>query len=119
MYITTEISGFTGRETRGQLDFATRLGLMASPGVLARGVLAMLRFDETRMLPNISVPTLVIAGESDIATLATANRRLSTDIPRGELVLLRPAGHMGLMERNVQFAEAIRSFQILLSHSAT
>jgi pimeloyl-ACP methyl ester carboxylesterase len=119
MYITTEISGFTGRETRGQLDFATRLGLMASPGVLARGVLAMLKFDETRMLPSISVPTLVIAGESDIATLTTANRRLSTDIPRGDLVLLRPAGHMGLMERNVQFTEAIRSFQDSLSHSAT
>ncbi|MBW4537656.1 MAG: alpha/beta hydrolase [Myxacorys chilensis ATA2-1-KO14] len=110
MYLTTELSGFTGRETRGQLDFATRLGLLASPGVLARGMLAMLKFDETQTLLDIDVPVLVIAGQSDIATLLSAHRRLSHDIPKAELLVLHPAGHMGLMERNAQFAEAVRSF---------
>ncbi|HEY9908908.1 MAG TPA: alpha/beta hydrolase [Thermosynechococcaceae cyanobacterium] len=113
MYITAELSGFTGRETRGQLDFTTRLGLLGSPGVLARGVLAMLRFDETNTLPTIPVPTLVIVGHTDIATLPKANHRLSADIPKAELVELRPAGHMGLMERHDQFAEAVRSFHSL------
>lgn len=110
MYLTTEISGFTGRETRGQLDFSTRLGLLASPGVLARGVLAMFKFDETQTLPSIHIPVLVIAGRSDIATLLSANRRLSLDIPKADLVVLQPAGHMGLMERNAQFAESVHSF---------
>jgi pimeloyl-ACP methyl ester carboxylesterase len=111
MYLTTELSGFTGHETRGQLDFSTRLGLLASPGVLARGVLAMLNYDETKTLPTIDIPALVIAGQSDIATLLAANRQLSIDLPQAELVVLRPAGHMGLMERNAQFAEAVRSFK--------
>lgn len=110
MYLTTEISGFTGRETRGQLDFSTRLGLLASPGVLARGVLAMFNFDETRTLPTIHIPTLVIAGQSDIATLLTAHHRMQADLPKAELTVLHPAGHMGLMERNAQFAGAVRSF---------
>ncbi|HEY9696709.1 MAG TPA: alpha/beta hydrolase [Trichocoleus sp.] len=118
MYITTEISGFTGRETRGQLDFSTRLGLLGSPGVLARGVLAMFRFDETNTLPNINVPVRVIAGDADIATLFSANRRLSDGIPDAELVKLRPAGHMGLIERNAEFAEAVRSFLVLQSKPA-
>lgn len=118
MYLTTEISGFTGRETRGQLDFSTRLGLLASPGILARGMFAMLRFDETATLPAIPIPVLVIAGKSDIATLPSAHRRLSTDIPNAKLILLHPAGHMGLMERNTQFADAVRSFQSSL-HSPT
>jgi pimeloyl-ACP methyl ester carboxylesterase len=113
MYLTTEISGFTGRETRGQLDFSTRLALLASPGVLARGVLAMFKFDETRTLPSIHIPVLVIAGRSDIATLLSANRRLSLDIPKADLVVLQPAGHMGLMERNAQFAETVRSFGVV------
>lgn len=115
MYLTTEISGFTGRETRGQLDFATRLGLLASPGVLARGMFAMLRFDETSTLPKIPIPVQVIVGQSDIATRLSAHRRLSTDIPKAELAVLKPAGHMGLMERNQQFAEAVRSFGVSIN----
>jgi pimeloyl-ACP methyl ester carboxylesterase len=110
MYITTELSGFTGHETRGQLDFSTRLGLLASPGILARGVLAMFRFNETQTLPTIPIPVQIIVGQSDIATRLDAHRRISTEIPHAELVILRPAGHMGLMERNAQFAEAVRSF---------
>lgn len=117
MYVTAELSGFTGRETRGQLDFTTRLGLLASPGVLARGVLAMLRFDETQTLPKIPIPVQVIAGQSDIATRLWAHRRLNQAIPNSEIVVLHPAGHMGLMECNAQFAEAVRSFSISLQNT--
>jgi len=108
--LTTEISGFTGRETRGQLNFSTLIGLKASPGILARGTLAMLRFDETETLPRISVPTLVVVGKSDIATRPFANQRISKEVPQAELAVLSPAGHMGLMERNQQFAEVVRAF---------
>lgn len=113
MHLSTEISGFTGRETRGQLDFATRIGLMGEPGVLAKGALAMFKYDETRTLSKIPVPVLVIAGKSDIATRIFAHRRMATDIPQAELVILKPAGHMGLMERNGQFAEAVREFGLV------
>jgi pimeloyl-ACP methyl ester carboxylesterase len=108
--LTTEISGFTGRETRGQLNFSTLIGLKASPGVLARGMLAMLRFNEIETLPSISVPTLVIVGQSDIATRPFANQDIQRAVPQAELAVLAPAGHMGLMERNQQFAEAVQAF---------
>jgi len=108
--LTTEISGFTGRETRGQLNFSTLIGLKASPGVLAQGTLAMLRFNETEILPKISVPTLVVFGKSDIATRPFANKRISREVPQADLAVLAPAGHMGLMERNQQFAQVVRVF---------
>ncbi|HEY9737393.1 MAG TPA: alpha/beta hydrolase [Trichocoleus sp.] len=108
--LTTEISGFTGRETRGQLNFSSLIGIKASPGVLARGVLAMFRFNETATLPKISVPTLVIMGKSDIATRPFANERISDTIPQAELSVLAPGGHMALMERNQQFADVVRRF---------
>lgn len=112
MYLTTEISGFTGRETRGQLDFATRLGLMGNPGILVRGVMGMLDYDETDTLPNIPIPVQVIVGRTDIATRFPAHQYMAEKIPHAELIVLRPAGHMGLVERNMQFAEAVRSFPI-------
>lgn len=108
--LTTEISGFTGKETRGQLNFSTLIGLKASPGILARGTLAMLRFHEMETLPQISVPTLVVMGKSDIATRPFANQRISQEVPQAELAVLFPGGHMGLMERNQQFSEVVRSF---------
>lgn len=108
--LTTELSGFTGRETRGQLNFSTLIGLKASPGILARGTLAMLRFDETETLPQVSVPTLVVVGKSDIATRPVANQRIQQEVPQAELAVLSPGGHMALMERNQQFAEVIGAF---------
>ena len=108
--ITTEISGFTGRETRGQLNFSSLVGIQASPGILARGVLAMFKFDETATLAKISVPTLVVVGKSDIATRPFASDRMSKEVPQAELKIISPGGHMVLMERNQQFAEIVRAF---------
>ncbi|HEY9640406.1 MAG TPA: alpha/beta hydrolase [Coleofasciculaceae cyanobacterium] len=108
--LTTEISGFTGRETRGQLNFSSLVGIKASPGVLARGVLAMFKFDETATLPKIAVPLLVVVGKSDIATRPFASDRMVKAAPQAELVVLSPGGHMALMERNQQFTEVIRAF---------
>ncbi|MBW4520024.1 MAG: alpha/beta hydrolase [Scytolyngbya sp. HA4215-MV1] len=108
--LTTEISGFTGTETRGQLNFSSLIGIKASPGVLARGVLAMFKFDETATLPKISVPTLVVVGKSDIATRPVASKRISAEVPQAELSVLSPGGHMVLMERNQQFLQIVRAF---------
>ncbi|WP_263971689.1 alpha/beta fold hydrolase [Leptolyngbya ohadii] len=108
--LTTEISGYTGRETRGQLNFSSLIGIKHSPGILARGVLAMFRFEETATLPHIPVPTLVIVGKTDIATRPFASDRMSRDIPQAELRVLAPGGHMALMEKNAEFAEIVQRF---------
>jgi pimeloyl-ACP methyl ester carboxylesterase len=108
--ITTEISGFTGRETRGQLNFSSLIGIKAAPGILARGVLAMFKFEETATLPTIAVPTLVIVGESDIATRPRASKHMAAAIPQAKLNVLAPGGHMALMERNQQFADMVQDF---------
>jgi pimeloyl-ACP methyl ester carboxylesterase len=110
--ITTEISGFTGRETRGQLNFSSLIGIKASPGILARGVLAMFKFEETATLPTIPAPTLVVAGKSDIATRLFANKHMVATIPHADLSVLAPGGHMALMERNQQFADIVRAFSL-------
>lgn len=110
LYISVELSGFTGTETRGQLDFSALLSAKGWPAVLARGTLAMLNFNETRTLSTINVPSLVVVGASDIATVPAASIRMTAELPQAELVTLKPGGHMALMEQNQRFAETVSSF---------
>src|SRR5439155_149872 len=69
---SNESSGFSGRETRGQLEFTTRQSAKASPAVLARGMFGMLRYDATAVLGTIRVPALVFVGDQDGTTIPEA-----------------------------------------------
>jgi pimeloyl-ACP methyl ester carboxylesterase len=109
-HASTHWSQFGGSETREQLDFIARFSLSAPPSVTARGSLAMLRWDATPVLPAISVPTLVIAGDRDQATLPEASRRIHETVPGALLVELAPGGHLGLVEQHERFAEAVATF---------
>jgi pimeloyl-ACP methyl ester carboxylesterase len=118
LYISVELSGFTGTETRGQLNFAGFLSALGSPGVLARGTLAMLKYDETMTLPMVNVPVLVVCGASDIATKPVASDRMKAELPSSELVSIKRGGHMALMEQNQRFSEAVSAFCARSSNSS-
>jgi pimeloyl-ACP methyl ester carboxylesterase len=104
---TTGWTSFSGRETRGQLDFAASFTAKQHPGVLAKGMLAMLRWDETATLPSITVPTLIITSDHDKLTLPRASEEMHGAIPGSELVMVRPAGHPGFLERSAAYDAAI------------
>jgi pimeloyl-ACP methyl ester carboxylesterase len=108
--VGTALTGFTGDETRGQLDFATRFFTKSHPGVLARGMLAMFRFDETSSIGTIPVPVLIVPGDRDPVLLPRASAHMASTIPRAALAPLSPAKHMGLMERHAQFDVMVERF---------
>lgn len=110
MHLNTHFTHFGGSETRGQLDFVTRFSLQASPSVTARGMLAMLRWDATDTLPTITIPTLVVAANRDKATLPEASQRIHEAMPNAQILDLVPAGHVGLIEQNEQWSEAVGTF---------
>jgi pimeloyl-ACP methyl ester carboxylesterase len=110
LHISVELSGFKGTETRGQLDFSALLSALGSPGVLARGTLAMFKYEETATLSTIHVPVLLIVGASDIATKPDASLRMKAELPQSEFVSLKGSGHMSLMEHNQEFAEIVSAF---------
>jgi pimeloyl-ACP methyl ester carboxylesterase len=107
---STHREAFAGTETRGQLDFFTRFMPHARPDVLARGMLGMIAYDATAVLPTISVPTLVVNGDRDITTLPEAGHTISQRVPGAQLVTLTPARHMGLVELHGQFDELVARF---------
>jgi hypothetical protein len=86
------------------------LGVKAWPAVLARGMLGMLRYDATATLKTIPVPTLVIAGDRDPVCKPEASHRMRQDIAGSQRVVLTPAKHMGLIERQERFAEVVGQF---------
>jgi pimeloyl-ACP methyl ester carboxylesterase len=101
---------FAGAQTWDQLDLMARYAYRSSPGVIARGVLAMLDWDASDVLPGIRVPTLIISGEQDITTLPSASERMARDIPSAHRVSVSPAAHMGPIEQHERYARAIAAF---------
>lgn len=109
-FLSTKSSGFAGTETLEALNFVTRFQLQASPAVLARGMLGMLRYDATAALKAIKVPALVLAGNRDPVCTPDASERMQRDIPGAQMALLAPAKHMGLIEHHTHFAEIVSQF---------
>ena len=109
-HLSNKRSSFAGTETWEQIDFATSFQPQASPAVLARGMLGMMRYDATAVLPGISVPTLVVAGDLDSTTKPEASEQIRAAIPNARLLMLTPAKHLGLIEHHARYAKAVREF---------
>ena len=107
---STHKSSFSGNETRGQLDFVARFMPHGRPDVLARGMLGMVAYDATAILPGIKVPTLVVVGDLDTTTLPEAGRYISRNVPGARIATLSPARHMGLVEHHGRFDELVAGF---------
>jgi pimeloyl-ACP methyl ester carboxylesterase len=93
-HLTAAWAGFAGTQTRGQLDYAARLGARLSPAVVARGYLAAFRYDESRTPETIRAPVLVITADRDRVFVPEVTRRMHATIPFSSLVELSPAGHL-------------------------
>lgn len=101
---------FAGTETREQIDFAARFQIKSSPAVIARGMLGMMRYDASDTLATIHVPTLVVAGDRDTTTKPQASDWIQSAISTSQRVTLAPAKHLGLIEHNDVYSDAVRTF---------
>jgi pimeloyl-ACP methyl ester carboxylesterase len=104
------LTGFGRHATRGQVDFTARLACKGSPGVQAKGNLAMFRWKATDVLSSIEAPMLVLTGARDIVTLPGAGALIADVAPHARLVRIEGVGHMGFMERAATYNEAIAAF---------
>jgi 3-oxoadipate enol-lactonase len=82
-----------------------------SPNAIAcaqRGMAA--RPDMTYLLPQIKVPTLVIAGAEDALTPAQEIQQFAAKIPNGKYVEIQDAGHMSPVENPKAVNQAMNQF---------
>ena len=68
------------------------------------------RPDSTDLLPKITCPTLVIAGENDVASPPAEVQFISDHITGAEFACIPQAGHMSNMENPKGFTEALENF---------
>lgn len=109
-HLSNKRSSFAGTESWEQIDFAARFQVKAPPAVLARGMLGMIRFDETETLGSLPIPALVVAADRDTTCKPEASERIRAGIRRARLITLAPAKHLGLIEHHTQYAAAVREF---------
>ena len=105
---STDKQSFSGKETRGQLDFTARFVLVQSPAVLAKGMLGMIQFDESTNVKTIAFPTVVVAAEKDPVTLPSASQFLTDSIPKAYCVTIPMGKHQAQMEMNESFLGALK-----------
>jgi pimeloyl-ACP methyl ester carboxylesterase len=103
-------SSFAGTESRQQLDFVSRYPYRSSPAVVARGTLAMMHWDASDVLKQVTVPVLIVSGDQDTTTLPSASDHMAANIPRNARLSVNPAAHLGPIEQHERYNTAIRAF---------
>lgn len=90
----------------------TRLMAAASPPHGIAGALAAMRDrpDSTPLLPSITVPTLVLAGQDDQLIPPTVARALADAIPNAHHAVIPAAGHLAPLEQPVNTGRVVREF---------
>ncbi|HEX8313019.1 MAG TPA: alpha/beta hydrolase [Chthoniobacteraceae bacterium] len=109
-HVMTRIFTFAGNQTRGQLEFCTRMSVGCSPKVLAGQALGMFRYDVADVLPRIDLPTLVVTAPKDKATEPDASEFLRTKLPQARLVTIMGAAHASMDEQGGAVREAVADF---------
>ena len=84
--------------------------MISSPMSRYLDYLACDRFDRMEAINQISLPTLVMAGEQDTSTPPKYARYLAERIPNAELVLIPEAGHLMPLEAPEQVNAALLNF---------
>lgn len=80
------------------------------PHVLHNDFKACDRFDVMQGLQEIEIPALVVCGKDDRLTPTKYSEYLAQEIPEARLELIDHAGHMVMLEKPKEVAQAIQSF---------
>jgi pimeloyl-ACP methyl ester carboxylesterase len=95
------------------VEFVSLLADMAAdarPESLGVALLVMAEADQRDLLPQITVPTLLIWGEQDVRSPLSVARQFERAIPDAQLVVIPRAGHVSNLERPEEFNDAVREF---------
>ena len=117
-HTATKLTSFGGSETWSQIDFAALFQAKASPAVLARGMLGMMRYDATGTLSTIPSPTLIVPGDIDPVCKPEASERMRAAIPRAQLRALPQTKHLGFIEHHATYASYVEEFARSLEQPA-
>ena len=83
---------------------------LVPPATYRRALEALVTFDRRANLPNIAVPTLLIAGEHDPNAPPAAMKKMAEAIPRSTFIEMRGIGHLQNLEAPDEFDGFLLNF---------
>ncbi len=107
-----KLLGKTTRESNPGIEAQVRRLIKQQSPAAIRGAIhrMMQRPDSTALLPQITVPTLVIVGEEDELTPPEDSRRIAEAVPGATLITIPGAGHLSNLEQPDAFNAALTAF---------
>ena len=85
--------------------------ILTAPGQGYAGCCAAIRdMDQRGILPSIAVPTIVIVGAEDPATVPAAGELIAEAIPGARLHVIENAAHLSNVEQPAQYLAAMSEF---------
>jgi pimeloyl-ACP methyl ester carboxylesterase len=102
-----------------QVAYYERMLIASPPDARAQTGIALSEVELYDALPNLTVPTIVIAGENDRLTPPSHARRTAEMLPQLEgLTVLPRTGHMGPLERHREVTELLAQLAATIGHDA-
>lgn len=85
--------------------------ILSNQKTITKSVTGVIQRDSvSKELGKVSVPTLVIAGDEDVATTLEKARNIKLKIPQAHLAVIKRAGHSSTIEEPRQVIEAMEVF---------
>jgi 3-oxoadipate enol-lactonase len=89
---------------------------LVNPSTYRRALEAMLSFDRRASLPDIHVPTLLVAGEHDRNAPPDVMKKMAQKIPHSTYLEMAGIGHLQNLEAPEEFDAALLNFLALPRH---
>jgi pimeloyl-ACP methyl ester carboxylesterase len=89
---------------------AERAMAAVPPETYRKAVHLLTTFDRRALLPNIKVPTLIVAGSEDKVAPPAILEKMAKAIPGAEYARLEGCGHLGPMDQPQAFNQAVENF---------
>ena len=86
---------------------------LVNPSTYRRALEALVSFDRRANLPNIAVPTLLIAGQHDRNAPPSVMRKMADAIPRSTYIEMEGVGHLQNLEAPDEFDRLLLNFLAL------
>ena len=112
-----KLLGKTTKAAEPEIEaFVRRLIKQQSPLAIRGAIHRMMhRPDSTPLLPQVTVPALVITGAEDELIPVSESQAMASSLPRSTLVVVPGAGHLANLEQPAAFNAALETFLSTLS----
>ena len=110
LFLAVSFAAFGPHGSARQIDFTYDMLAETPTDVLFDLFKAYRDFEVTDLLPDVTVPVLVMTGTHDRITVPGASQVLADNLPKAELKVFEGSGHMTMLEKHKEFNTMLTGF---------